>query len=62
MINTSKLNVRIKCYNEAMRMLPAVSVQVILFLPFLLMRGDKLLICTFSHLFYIQVVKGKKLS
>lgn len=45
-----------------MRMLPAVSVQEILFLPFLLMRGDKLLICTFSCLFYIQVGKGKKLS
>ena len=38
-----------------------MSVQVILFLPFLLMRGDKSLICTFSYLFYIQVDKGKKL-
>ena len=62
MINTSKFYVRIKCYNEAKRMLPAMSFQEILFLPFLLMRGDKFLIGTFSCLFYIQVGKGKKLS
>ena len=43
-------------------MLPAISFQEILVLPFLLMRGDKFLISTFSCLFYIQVGKGKKLS